>query len=165
MIKKIDNCLEQFSKWGTVSCVLLMLILTVMNIVLRWFEVSLLWVEPMVRHLVFVAAFLGGSLATSHNHHIKIDLLSRILEHSKNEELKHWLERVLILVTFTATAVLFYSSFNLSKVEFEYGKKVFFNIHTGYLVSIIPFGMALISLRLFFKFILSFEKRADGVVS
>ena len=158
MIKTIDNALENISKWGTVLCVLLMLLLTVMNIVLRWFEVSLLWVEPLVRHLVFIAAFFGGSLATSHNHHIKIDLLARVLEHSKNEALKLWLERLLLLVTLIATSVLCYSSINLSKVEFEFGKEVFFNIHSGYLVSIIPFGMGLISLRLLFRILLSFGK-------
>jgi TRAP-type C4-dicarboxylate transport system permease small subunit len=154
MMKTFDHFLDQSSKWGIVFCVFVMLILTVMNIVLRWFEVSIHWVEPAVRHLVFIAAFLGGSLATGARHHIKIDIISRLLEKKKNAQ--KYIDQIVTILTLVATILLTYSSTNLVKVEFEFGKEVFLNIHSGYLISIIPFGMGLISIRLLLRFLMSF---------
>ncbi|MFT6632163.1 MAG: TRAP-type C4-dicarboxylate transport system permease small subunit [Bacteriovoracaceae bacterium] len=153
-MKTFDHFLDQSSKWGIVFCVFVMLILTVMNIVLRWFEVSIHWVEPAVRHLVFIAAFLGGSLATGARHHIKIDIISRLLEKKKNAQ--KYIDQIVTILTLVATILLTYSSTNLVKVEFEFGKEVFLNIHSGYLISIIPFGMGLISIRLLLRFLMSF---------
>lgn len=155
MIKALDHLLDQSSKWGIVFCIIIMLLLTIMNIVLRWFEVSIHWVEPLVRHLVFVAAFLGGSLATGERHHIKIDVLSRLLE--KKENANKIIDRVVTIITLIATVTLASASMDLAKIEFEFGKEVFLNIHSGYLISIIPFGMILISLRLIFRFLMSFQ--------
>lgn len=157
MIKRIDNLLEILSKWGIVVSIALMLGLTLTTIILRWFEVSLLWVDPMVRHLVFLAAFLGGSLATSSRNHIKIDVIARFLEKRKDTAAL-WLDRIITLITLVATLTLTYSSFKLSVIEFEFGHTVFFNIHSGYLISIIPFGMVLISLRLLLRFLLTFSR-------
>lgn len=162
MIQKLDDILHTFSKWGVTLCVFLMLSLTLLNISLRWFEVSFLWIEPLVRHLVFIAAFLGGSLATGEKHHIKIDVLSRLLEKFEKKRLIELLDIVITLVTFVAAVTLLNASIDLSQVEFEYGKEEFLNIHSGYLVSIIPAGMALISMRLLMRFILLVKKGAHS---
>jgi TRAP-type C4-dicarboxylate transport system permease small subunit len=159
MIKRLDQFLHEFSKWGVTICVVFMLTLTILNIVLRWFEVSILWIEPLVRHLVFMGAFFGGSLATGERHHIKIDILSRLLEKFNKKILLEWIEIFLTLVTLTATIVILLGAIDLSKIEFEYGKLSFLDIHSGYLISIIPAGMALISLRLFLRFLILSVKR------
>lgn len=124
-----------------------MLFLSVLSIVLRWFEVSLLWIEPLVRHLVFVAAFIGGSLATGANQHIKIDLLARILEKVEKPVVKKIVDLLILLCTLLACLILVKASYDLAVVEFEYGKIEFLGIHSGYLLSIIPAGMGFISLR------------------
>lgn len=157
MIKKMDGFLEAFSKWGIVICISLMLSLTLLNISLRWFQVSILWIEPLVRHLVFIGAFLGGSLATGNRHHIKIDLIGRLLEKSTNRILPIVLDKIITIVTLIATLILVYSSYNLVLVEFEYGKNDFLGIHTGFLISIIPVGTILISLRLILRLFIPFE--------
>jgi len=108
---------------------------------------------------VFLAAFLGGSLATGNRHHIKIDILSRILEKSDNKQMAEYIDKLITLVTLTATVVLTIASINLTKVEFEFGKEVFLGVHSGFLIGIIPFGMGLISMRLILRFLLSFSKR------
>ena len=158
MIKKIDDVFENISKWGIVVCVSIMLLLTLLNIVLRWFELSLHWIEPLVRHTVFLAAFLGGSLATSSKNHIKIDILTRVLESAKKENLIVWIDRIIVLVTLISTVVLANAAVNFAKIEFEFGKEAFLGVHSGFLVSIIPFGMGLISARLILRFLLSFKK-------
>ena len=124
-----------------------MLFLSIINIVLRWFEHSILWIEPLVRHLVFMAAFLGGSLATGASQHIKIDLVSKILERNSYDKLNFVVEKLVVLFSLTACLVLVYASYHLFLVEKEYGQISFLEIHSSYLVGIIPVGMGLISLR------------------
>ena len=57
-----------------------MLFFSVLTILLRWFGQSLEFVEPFVRHLVFLSTFLGGVLATGRGTHIGIDIIGKLLE-------------------------------------------------------------------------------------
>ncbi len=152
MIKKIDQCFEQSIKILLVVCVLVMLLVTLLNITFRWAEIAVLWIEPLVRHLVFFSAFLGGTLAAGSDQHIKIDLLSRTL---KSENSKFILDKVITLITLLAVGFLIFSGIGLGEVEFEYGKKSFLGIHSGYLVSIIPVGASLIGVRLFLRLLMN----------
>ncbi|MAZ46964.1 MAG: hypothetical protein CME65_00285 [Halobacteriovoraceae bacterium] len=147
MIKRLDSWLERIAKVSIVLCVFSMLFFSVLSIVLRWFEVSLLWIEPLVRHLVFLAAFIGGSLATGSNQHIKIDLMSRILEKVEKPFVKKLLDIFILATTLLACAILVKASYELAVIEFDYGKVEFLGIHSGYLLGIIPVGMSFISLR------------------
>ena len=74
LLKSTDKFIEKISISLLVVCVLSMLLLSVLNIFLRWFNTTLFWVEPLVRHLVFLSAFLGGVLATGNRSHIGIDI-------------------------------------------------------------------------------------------
>tara|TARA_Y100000768_G_scaffold388748_1_gene386777 strand:+ start:1201 stop:1680 length:480 start_codon:yes stop_codon:yes gene_type:complete len=147
VIKRLDSWLERIAKVSIVLCVFSMLFFSVLSIVLRWFEVSLLWIEPLVRHLVFLAAFIGGSLATGSNQHIKIDLMSRILEKVEKPFVKKLLDIFILATTLLACAILVKASYELAVIEFDYGKVEFLGIHSGYLLGIIPVGMSFISLR------------------
>ncbi|MBT4790987.1 MAG: TRAP transporter small permease [Halobacteriovoraceae bacterium] len=162
MIRSFDHYLELISKWGVVICVFFMLNLTIANIVMRWFQLSAYWIEPMVRHLVFTAAFLGASLATSNKQHIKIDILARFLANSQNKQLEVWVERLVTIITIVATIILTIAAIDLVKVESEFGKAVFWGIHSSVLIGIIPFGVGLISLRLIFRLLLSCQKGVDN---
>ena len=57
-----------------------MMILSITGIVLRWFNIAFLWIDPLVRHLVFICTFLGGAIATGRGTHIGIDIIGRLLE-------------------------------------------------------------------------------------
>ena len=149
MIRKIDNALDFIAKWGVLVCIGLMLVLSLLNISLRWFENSVLWIEPLVRHLVFLAAFFGGALATGEGQHIKIDLLAKVLEKTDNKYAQIVIEKLVIFVCLIATVILTKAGYDLFWVEKEYGQEAFLDIHSAYLVGIIPFGMAFISLRFF----------------
>ncbi len=106
-----------------------------------------MWIEPLVRHLVFLSAFFGGSLATSKNVHIRIDLLTKLIENSNSKILK-WLHHNLIsLFSFLTCMVLMKSAWDFYLVEKEYGAVGFLDIHSSIWVGIIPFGMGLITLR------------------
>jgi len=144
-----DEVLEKFSRVGLVSCLFIILGLSVFAIVLRWLGSSLMWIEPLVRHLVFLSAFLGGSIATSKNVHIKVDLLTKLVELA-NSKILNWIHRNLVsLFCFVVCLVLMKAGWDFYLVEKEYGAPGFLHIHSAFLVGIIPFGMGLITLRFF----------------
>ncbi|WP_372652398.1 TRAP transporter small permease [Halobacteriovorax sp.] len=155
----IDQIIEKLSTWTLLVSVLGMLTLSVLAIVLRWFNFTLHWIEPFVRHLVFLSTFLGGVLATGRGTHIGIDILGKYLESIHSDLLYNWIRRVISLASFLTLTWLIYASYNFLLVELKYGKPVFWGIESGYLVAIIPFGFALIAYRFFYLFISSFNGR------
>lgn len=161
-LQSFDDMLERFSRWGLILCLFVILGLAVLGICLRWIGLSPLWLEPLVRHLVFLSAFLGGSLATSKGVHIKVDLLSKLVEASSSKFL-HWFHRNSVsMFCFITTLILMKTSFDFYLVEKEFGAPAFLNIHSANLVGIIPFGMGLICLRFLnqlLKGLMSGEKR------
>jgi TRAP-type C4-dicarboxylate transport system permease small subunit len=147
MISTFDNFLEKISRWGLVLSLFLILGLSVSAIVLRWVGHSLMWLEPLTRHLVFLSAFLGGSLATSKRVHIRVDLLTKLVEISNSKIIK-WIHHNLInLFCFITCLFLTKASYDFFLVEKEYGAPAFLDIHSSWLVGIIPLGMGLITLR------------------
>ncbi len=162
MIKKLDNILDRIAFYAIVSSIFLMLGLTVLNIVLRWFNTSILWIDPFVRHLVFLSAFLGGVLATGQGNHIRVDIASKIFENLGKPKLKIWVERLVTLITIIATVLLTKAGYDFAKIELEFGKEAFMGIHSGFLAGIIPVGMGMIGLRFIFQLLLSFNHQVGG---
>ena len=159
VIRKIDSIAELITRQVLIVCVLSMLFLSVLNIFLRWFNMTLFWVEPLVRHLVFLSAFLGGALATGKRSHIGIDVLHRWLENKKDSGLAK-----LILISTTSVSIgtliwLVYAGIEFMKVELQYGRDVFWGVHSGFLVGIIPFGFGLICLRFIVILICSLSRK------
>jgi len=146
-VSSFDRVLERISRYGLVTCLFLILGLSVFAIILRWLGQSLMWIEPLARHLVFLSAFFGGSLATSKNVHIKVDLLTKLVERSSSKAV-HWLhENIISLFCLVVCLFLVKSGWDFYLVEKEYGAPGFLEIHSATLVAIIPFGMGLIALR------------------
>ncbi len=154
IIQTFDDVLEKFSRWGIVFSLFFILGFAVLSILLRWFGMSPSWLEPMIRHVVFLSAFFGGSLATSKGVHIKVDLLTHLVEKS-NSKVIRWMHRNLVaFFCLITTIVLMKASYDFFLVEREFGSVAFLQIHSSYLVGIIPFGMGLIALRFFNKLLL-----------
>ncbi len=78
-LKKFDQSLESLCKQILVLSVWGMLILCLMNIICRFFHVTFLWTDPLIRHLVFLSIFLGGVLASGSRQNIAIDVFIKIL--------------------------------------------------------------------------------------
>jgi TRAP-type C4-dicarboxylate transport system permease small subunit len=154
IVLSFDGVLEKISRWGIISSLYLILCLAVLSIVLRWAGISPLWLEPLVRHIVFLSAFFGGSLATSKGVHIKVDLLTHVVENSRSKVI-HWMHKNLVaLFCFLTTLFLMKASWDFYLVEKEFGSEAFLGIHSAFLVGIIPFGIGLISLRFMNRLIL-----------
>ena len=157
-LKAIDNAIEKGTLYLLVGCVMIMLFLSVTNIFLRWFDMTIYWVEPLVRHLVFLSAFLGGVLATGSRKHIGIDIFQRWLEENKDSILTKLTLRLTSLVSIITLVWLTVSSYDFVVTELKYGQPIFWGIHSGFLVGIIPLGFFLILIRFLIIFINSFYK-------
>lgn len=158
ILKFIDTAIDKASIYTLVVSVFVMLFFSVLSIVLRWFGQSLEFIEPMVRHLVFLSAFLGGVLATGRGTHIGIDVIVKYLEAMKQYFLCIQCRRLIYLACVGTLCWLTWSSMLFVKVEMEFGKAVFFGISSGHLVKIIPFGFSLIAYRYFYLFITTFTE-------
>jgi len=159
---KLDQLIEKTSSALLVAAVISMLGLSVFSIVLRWFQTSMLWIDPLVRHLVFLTAFLGGVLATGRGTHIGIDILGRYLESAHRQHLLVVVKRLISLASFGTLLWLVKASIDFVLMELKYGKVSFLGLHSGWLVAIIPFGFALMSLRFLNIFIQSFSKERES---
>ena len=127
-----DNYLEKVSRYGLIICLFAILSFAVSAIVLRWFGSSVMWIDPLVRHLVFLSAFLGGSVATRSNVHIKVDLLTKLVEASSSRLLHSLHKNLVSLFCFLATLVLFKAGWDFYLVEKEFGAPGFLHIHSSW---------------------------------
>lgn len=147
IISGFDDLLEKISRYGIIISLYLILGFAVLGIVLRWLGSSLMWLEPLTRHVVFLSAFLGGSLATSKGVHIKVDILTHVVERTNSKILK-WMHKNLVAIFCCVTCLMLTKSgWDFFLVEREFGTEAFLGIHSSYLVLIIPLGMGLIAIR------------------
>ena len=153
ILKKIDDICETFSKYGLVFSISLILVLSLANIFMRWFNLSCHWLDPLVRHLVFIGAFMGGALATGRRQHIGIDIVSKLLEQKNNVKMMKKVNLVISLVSFVTLAWLFKAGINMVNVEAEFGKVAFLGLHSAVLMAIIPFGFLIIGYRFLYIFL------------
>ena len=158
IFKAIDKGIEKISSYALVASVLTMLVLAVLIIVLRWFSITFHWIEPFIRHLVFLCAFLGGVLATGKRTHIGIDIVGKFLESKQNWTALLWVQRIVSIACAVICFYLIKAGLDFVAVEAKYGKDVFLGIHSKVLVAIIPFGFSLIGYRFFYIFLSSFGK-------
>ncbi len=164
LIKKFDNGVDKIIEWVLVASILTVMVLSVLTIVLRWFSMTLQWIEPFVRHLVFLSAFLGGAVATKRGTHIGIDVLGKVLEAKGWHHLNVLIQRYIYLFCTFTLLWLTKASYDFMVVEKEFGSEAFFGIHSSTLVGIIPFGFLLIAYRFVYMFIVSFESNREKKV-
>jgi TRAP-type C4-dicarboxylate transport system permease small subunit len=163
LIRKIDLYVENFSSCLLVASILSILFFSSLSIMLRWFHLNLSWIDPFVRHLVFMGTFLGGVIATGKGNHIGIDLISKIVEVKGYHKAQKQIARVIYAFSFFVLLWLLKAALDFTKVEMEFSKVEFWGIQSGYLVAIIPVGVTLIAIRYFALFVLSFQKNEGQV--
>ncbi|MFW7381366.1 MAG: TRAP transporter small permease [Oligoflexus sp.] len=168
VLRNIDRFIGTFCMYGLMISLFLMISLTVLNVILRQFNTNILWVDPLVRQLVFLSGFLGGAIATAAKQHIAIDVLGRVMEQFKLERFKIWVDRSIYVFCIIALIWMSYAGYLLVDLEQKFGKVEFLGVHSSVLAGIIPFGMIIIAYRFFYLLILSFfphEKDFAGTSS
>jgi TRAP-type C4-dicarboxylate transport system permease small subunit len=148
-IRKMCQPFDRTIEGLLVLSMLALLLFSLLTMIFRWTQVSALWVDPLVRHLVFLNIFLGGIIACHKGQHIGIDIAGKLLEGKGREKLrKVWLV-LIALISALGSFALSYSGYLYFVMEQEYGQASALGIHSAFLVAIIPSGFFLIGLRFF----------------
>lgn len=72
VLKFID---EQFEKWFLIVSLIVMVLVTFMQIVLRWFNAATVWAEEFSRYVMLYQVWVGASYAVREDAHIRITAL------------------------------------------------------------------------------------------
>lgn len=72
VLKFID---EQFEKWFLIVSLIVMVLVTFMQIVLRWFNAATVWAEEFSRYVMLYQVWVGTSYAVHEDAHIRITAL------------------------------------------------------------------------------------------
>ena len=72
VLKFID---EQFEKWFLIVSLIVMVLVTFMQIVLRWFNAATVWAEEFSRYVMLYQVWVGASYAMHEDAHIRITAL------------------------------------------------------------------------------------------
>lgn len=154
-LKWFEKVLARIEGWLIVTILGLMVILTFVQVCLRglythghfqWANYlmgRLEWSEPFVRLLVLWLTFLGASLVTRENKHIKIDFFGYLLPHK-------WLSAVEIVMSMLCVlicALVLRAGIDYVKMEKEFGQILFLNFPSWTGGLIIPAGFVLIMFR------------------
>jgi TRAP-type C4-dicarboxylate transport system permease small subunit len=168
ILARIDTAIARFEGWLLILFLSLMVFLTFLQVLLRSLFIyahvgwanevmgSIDWAEPFVRLLVLWVTFLGASLITGENKHIKIDLLTQILP-------APWLPLLDVLLSLSGalvTALMFKASLFYVGTEMSFGGKLFLGIPTWVGQLILPLGFLLIC----FRFLVRALSSALGIV-
>lgn len=159
ILKRIDRVLARIEGWLIVLFLWVMVLISFLQIILRtlythahiqWANYILGevdWAEPCARLLVLWLTFLGASLVTGENKHIKIDLMSALLP----QRWQPFRELVLSLACVFISAFLFKASLDYVRVEMSFGSELFLKMPTWVGQLIIPAGFLLILFRFFLR--------------
>ena len=154
-LARIDKAIARFEGWLLILFLSLMVSLTFVQVLLRSLFIyahvgwandlmgGIDWAEPFVRLLVLWVTFLGASLVTGENKHIKIDLLTQVIPAPWRPPL----DVVLSLTGALVTALMFKASVFYVSTEMSFGGELFLGIPTWIGQLILPLGFLLICLR------------------
>jgi len=99
ILKKVWSCYEELEELLLVFLVFGMLALGAAQILFRnVISVGLVWIDPLLNHLVLWVALLGASIATRENRHIVIDIFPESLSPSVRSRIKGGLQLFSALV-------------------------------------------------------------------
>ncbi len=144
LIRIISDWLAKIESAFLILLLSAMILIAFLQVILRnFFESSILWGDTLLRHLVLWVGFIGASLATRDDRHIKIDVLSRFLP----ERLKNVVQIITHLFASIICYFLFRASLTFIEFEKESGSTLFANIPTWIFQSILVIGFGLIGFR------------------
>ncbi|MEA3307744.1 MAG: TRAP transporter small permease subunit [Elusimicrobiota bacterium] len=153
---KLENCLVKGEKFLVIAFVFFMVILSFLQVVLRlFFNYGIVWLDPVLRHMVLWSGFIGAILASRYSKHFALDIVFKI--HS--DKLRKLSEIAANKFTLIISLLLFYASYKFIKDEammesiaFYAGK---FEIQSATALIIVPVTFFLMA---FHTFINSFRK-------
>ncbi|AVP98725.1 TRAP transporter small permease [Ahniella affigens] len=143
MIQRVLKILEQIENTAMAVLALVLIFAAAAQVVLRLFDVGVVWLDPVLRALVMWIAMLGALAATRHDKHINLDALTRLLS--------GWSLRAARLLTLLFAAaicvVLANASYGLVQLDRESMTPLVNDIPAWWVEVILPVGFGLMALR------------------
>jgi TRAP-type C4-dicarboxylate transport system permease small subunit len=144
ILRAIDHALAKISGWFLIAALSAMIVMSFGQLVLRnFFGTSIEWGDVFLRHLVLWLGFLGATLATGEDRHIKVDFFAKFIPAKAR--------KILSVVTSLFAGYLCYALMRAGWVflqsEIEYPTMLVAAIPTWYFITIIPVGYGLMSFR------------------
>ncbi len=141
---RIAQTLARVEDSTLVALVAALVVVASSQIALRnLFSVTLVWADPLVRHLVLWSGFVGAVVATRGNRHIRIDFLLRFCSHGA----RNGIQLATNLCSSGVCLVLFATAVEFIHDEREFGYLGVFDIPVWYLQLIFPATFGLMTVR------------------
>jgi TRAP-type C4-dicarboxylate transport system permease small subunit len=169
-VNLVNNIVEQIEKWLVITSFSLMVIFSFLNVILRAlytkFNIqfantlltSLDWSEPFARLMVLWVTFLGASLLTKDNRHIRIDIMGHFL----SPLLLSLRELILSIACAVVCFFMVRASIGYISMEMEYGSGSVMGIDAWKWEIIIPLGFGLMLFRFLLNTLKEIIKMSSG---
>jgi C4-dicarboxylate transporter, DctQ subunit len=143
-LRMLGSFYERLEEILLVSLVILMVSLGFLQILFRnLIAIGIVWVDPLVRHLVLWIALLGASIATRENRHISIDILSGYLSPASQRRVQGGLQ----LVSASICLLLVHPAIRFLENDYQAGKTLALGIPMWVSQAIMPVMMFVLGVR------------------
>lgn len=148
LLFKAEELAVKAEKAAVVSLIFAMITLSFLQVLLRIFLHSgIVWLDPLLRHMVLWAGLTGSALAARYSHHFALEAFVKFAP----RYLHRPLEIFASLFTALAAGLLFYASWKFIRDEFAAGSIAFYidkiGVKGGWAELIIPASFALIGVH------------------
>jgi len=144
LLKRLGSWYDQFEEILLAGMVLGMVALGTAQILFRnVISIGLVWIDPLLNHLVLWVALLGASIATRENRHIVIEILPQRLSVS----LRHRIKGGLWLFSALVCLLLVYPAIRFILDDYRPGKYLAVGIPLWCSQTIMPFMWLVLGLR------------------
>ena len=143
-ILKFEDYIVKAEKGVVVTLVLAMVAFSILQMLLRiLFHSGIVWLDPLLRHMVLWAGLTGAALAARYSRHFALEAFVKFAP----KALHRPLEVFASVFTVAASGLLFYAAYKFIRDEFIAGAVAFyindFPVKDGWAVMIIPAAFAL----------------------
>ncbi|MDO8804342.1 MAG: TRAP transporter small permease subunit [Elusimicrobiota bacterium] len=147
---KIEEYIVKAEKAVVVGLIFAMVGLSFLQVLLRiFFHSGIVWLDPLLRHMVLWAGLTGAALAARYSHHFALEAFVK----SAPKKLHRPLEIFADVFMIAASCLLFHASYKFIRDEFAAGSTAFYidrlGVPGGWAEIIIPASFALIAYHAF----------------
>jgi C4-dicarboxylate transporter, DctQ subunit len=143
---RLRRALDRGLEWLIAAILLGMVFLSALQILLRnVFGTGILWIDPLLRHLVLAVAFSGAILATGAKRHVQINVLGRLL---RGRAARIGGAAVALLAGLLCTW-LTHAALLLLAEELEFGETVFLGLPAWGIALVFPVAFVVMAFQSF----------------
>jgi TRAP-type C4-dicarboxylate transport system permease small subunit len=151
--RETDRALGAF----VAALLLVMVFLSALQILLRnAFDSGILWIDPLLRHLVLLLAFAGALLATGRKRHVQINVLGRLVKGRAQRAVG----AAVAAVSGAICLALAHAGLQLVADEIAYGETLFLGVHSSLVAGVFPVSFLALAWRFSWLFFLELAGEA-----